>query len=291
MLDNISLGLWVDDSPHTVLKPSYIAALEEMKIDLLAVMIDDSRRRWRKTWSTNSLERLLKAVDPLGIEVVLTTWPYPDKTQINEMAESMKELLSIGPVSGWESDLEFNWRNSKVREFRGRKVKGGVRKSALDVAGDYFVNVAREVCGDVEARFEVTSFTQHTENGPKADVVPHCDRFLVQAYSVRTRPSSKLRKIPWDHLYGPGRMQSFTLDRSLLIPEVRERKVELGVGLAAWSQKWPKHDAYEAMREALDESLLYDEIVDIRYWSSKHVIGVKKNVYAYNFLKSLRSGL
>lgn len=280
LFDNLSLGLWIDDPPRTVLNEGYFRSLVDCNIDTIAIMIDRSDRQWRSTWSEKQIDKVLRLAEDPAIEVVLTTWPYPDKEQIDEMAHGIGKLMYLGPVSAWESDLEFNWKANQVRGF-----KRAGKKSALDLAGDYFVDKVRETCAVFNARFEMTSFTQHTENGSKADVAPHCDRLLVQAYSVRKRPGM-IKKIPWDHTYGPGRMQAFTLDRTLTIPGVEDGKPELGCGLAAWSQRWQDHDPSEAMERALFVAMSYP-LIDVRWWSSKHVIGRKRNPYAAKFLESL----
>lgn len=293
-LDNVSLGLWLDDPPKVALTEGYFRSLVDCNIDCIAIMIDRSDRKWLSTWSPKQIERALKLADPHCIEVVLTTWPYPDVDQITAMARSMSTLMNIGPVAAWESDLEFNWKSKHVSGFRTQHIDGE-RRSALDLAGDFFLEKAREVCDPINARVEVTSFTQHTENGSKADVAPHVDRLLVQAYSCATRkrydPKAKKSvdwRVPWNHTYGPGKMQRFTLDRTLMVPGIDDGKPEVGCGLAAWSQRWPNHKPDEPMQIALQAAMDYD-VVDIRWWSSKHVIGVKKNPYAAKFLESLSS--
>ena len=278
----ISHGLWVDDPPKVVLNEGYFRSLKDCHIGTVAVMIDRSDREWKSTWRYKEIEDLFKLADKDCIEVVLTTWPYPDKEQIKSMCIDMGILMSTGPTAGWEVDLEFNWKRNLVRGFHRTKEKG-----SLDLAGDYLVNRIREVCKKYDARFEVTSFTQHTENGAKADVAPHCDRLMVQAYSVRKRPGVK-SPISWDHVYGPGQMQLFTLQRSMTVPGVSDGKPELGCGLAAWSQRWPNRTPNDAMEFAYYSAVDYNPVVDVRWWSSKHVIGVKKNPYAAKFLESLQ---
>lgn len=279
-LSETSLGLWIDDPPKTVLNEGYFRSLKDCHIGTIAIMIDRCDQQWKTTWTEKQIEEALRLADDGAIEVVLTTWPYPVKKQIDDMSADMKRLMSIGPISAWEVDLEFNWKSSKVVGFYRSKNKG-----SLDLAGDYLLDKALNICRPINARFEVTSFTQHTENGPKADVAPHCDRLLVQAYSVRKRPGMK-KEVSFGHTYGPSSMQRFTLDRTLTIPGIEDGKPEIGCGLAAWSQRWPGIQPERCMQLAMQTALSYP-VVDLRWWSSKHVIGIKKNPYAAKFLESL----
>jgi len=124
-------------------------------------------------------------------------------------------------------------------------------------------------------------------------VAPHMDRLCVQAYSVRNRTKKNLATgkydvpwaVPWTHTYGPGRMQVHTLDRTSLVPG----DPKIVAGLAAYDQKWPTHLAHTALSMAYDAAISHEhvEVVAVRYWSSKWVLGVRNNRYASKFLKSL----
>ena len=277
----VSRGLWIDDPPRTVLNAGYFRALKDCHIGTIAIMIDRCDKQWKTTWTEKQIEEVLRLADDDAVEVVITTWPYPIKQQLDEMYKGVERLMHVGPISAWEVDLEFNWKSTHVDGFYRSKKRG-----SLDIAGDYLVDRALDVCRAHDSRFEVTSFTQHTENGPKADVAPHCDRLLVQAYSVRKRPGMK-QKVPFGHTYGPGTMQKFTLDRTLTIPGIEDGKPEIGCGLAAWSQRWPGVKPDRCMELAVKTALAYS-VVDLRWWSSKHVIGIKKNPYAAKFLETLQ---
>jgi len=137
-------------------------------------------------------------------------------------------------------------------------------------------------------RMELTTFAEHVENGRMADVAPHMDRLKVQAYSIRSRKNADGTEflVPWDHTYGPGNMQKFTLDRTMMVPRFRDRGMlpEIGYGMALWSQQWPGHTPAEAMTKALEMALRYD-ITCICGWSSKHVFN--GNPYALPWLESL----
>ena len=279
-LSKTSLGLWGDNPRKEILTEEFFEILrDEMKFDLLAVMIDRHDKDPTFQYKPKHVEQLLKLADPGSIEIVLTTWPYPDKKQIDKQCSQMRTLMKVGPVAGWEVDLEFNWKPHLVQGFHN-----------LDEAGDYLVEKTKEIVQIQDARFEMTSFTQHVENSSRADVGPEADRLLVQAYSVNYRNN---KMIGFNDMFGPGRMQKFTLDRTMTIPGIKtEKGPRLGVGLAAWRQRFAGYNPSEAMRVALQTTLMYQPI-DIRWWSSKHIISIdpkrrRANPYALDFLKTLR---
>lgn len=266
------LGLWLDDPPKVVLREVYFDQLVALGVRVVAVMIDTSRRGWDPKWSVGQLNELRQLALSRDIEVVLTCWPEPDPEDIDAMVKDLPRLLVAAGASALEIDTERNWRHDRVRNVRRQ-----VGRSSLDLAGDHLVAGLSRVRAQLDVRLELTTFTSHTENGRSADVAPHMDRLVPQAYSVRER-NGKL--IPWSHSYGPGGMQRFTIDRTLLIEGPK-----LSVGLAAYDQAWPGHTAHEAMEIAWLAALAYDPM-EIRFWSSKWVLGVRANGYAADFLRS-----
>ena len=291
--DNTSFGLWVDNPKREVLTKEFAAFVaEELRFDLLALMIDPSDKPWNPTWSAKDVEKIHKLVDPYALEIVLTTWPWPAVRQLDAMKKDMDVLIGVGPTAGWETDQEFNWVSRAVEGFRPKRIENrpeeGVvtiqRKSALAVAGEYLMELKKEVCERHECRNEVTTFTYHPENSARASTTPLADRVLMQAYSVSKREG---KPVSFDGRFGPGRMQRLTLDRTLTIPGVLHGHVELGVGHAAWSQRFAGVAPAVAMKKAFDASLPYKP-VDHRWWSSKHIYGKRANPYAAKFLKSLR---
>lgn len=302
-LHSTSIELWIDDAKKMVLNEGYFRELSELGIDALSVMIDRSDREPELTWDVKDVEKLLELADPYAMEIILTIWPYPDQEQLRDLFEKVSVYFAeLRPLSALEVDTEFNWKPSLVRGFRDRKVNG-VWRTALDLAGDSLVDLMDETVTNGglwnpgEIRKELTTFTSHTENGRAADVAPHMDRLKVQAYSTRTRPTGRkdaqgkpiLFMVPWDHTYGPGHMQKFTLDRTMMIPEVADpnRVLEVGVGMAMWDQKWPGHSPDEAMNKAFEAAMVYKPVC-LSGWSSKHVIGKMRNGFAYSFLHSLQ---
>jgi hypothetical protein len=277
----IRKGVWLDESPEKALTPEYFDKLIELELKSIAIMLDTARGPWDPQWTPAMIEKACKLAEPRRIELICTVWPYPNKAVLNAMFDDLKEWMQISPevIRANEVDAEFNWKSNLVRDFDN-----------LDVAGDYLVNKMIEVTEPTNARKELTTFTSHTENGRSADVAPHMDVLLVQAYSIRhrNRPGENDWKVPWRHTYGPGNMQKHTLDRTMLVPGVPE-KVEMGCGLAGWDQNWPGHSPEEAMTMAWD-SAIRQGCKEIRFWSTKWILGhlAHKTPYGAAFLRSLK---
>jgi hypothetical protein len=224
------------------------------------------------------VEVLSALLDPFAIELVLTTWAYPRRGQIDALCRQMRELMRAGPVVGWENDVEFNW-NSRVAV---------VGFPSLDAAGDYLIEQVTAVCKEQDARAEFTTFTEHAENSARADVTPHADRISLQAYSVSSRKDSEGRSRPvaWSGNEGPGKMQVRTLDRAALIPGIADGQPQVCVGLASYLQNFPGHSVDEAMRLAVHTACSHKvPVVELRWWSIKHILD---NSTYEDFFRSLR---
>lgn len=286
-LNEVSVGLWIDCPKKDVLNEGYFRTLGELKVDSISIMIDNSDQAVVFNWDEDDVAKVLELAHPHCIEVVLTTWPYPIPKHVDTMAAKMEKLLKVDSgsgVCGWEVDLEFNWKARFATEFQNAASKTSGRKSAIDIAGSYLVASMRKVSGDI--RLELTTFAEHLENGKGASAAPYMDFLKVQAYSIRNRSNFA---VPWDHTYGPGHMQKFTLDRTMLVPNFSDLSGNLknvGCGLALWDQRWPNHMPYEAMRKALDSALSYN-VDSVVFWSSKHLIGNQRNPYALPWLQTL----
>lgn len=283
---SISLELWIDEGKRVVLNDGYFRELRDLHIDGIAVMIDTSDREWKSSYSQKDIERLLRLADLYSIEVILTVWPYPSRVWMADAFAELGMFCRVGSIAAIEGDLEFNWTSRHVQGFRS-DIVNGIRRGSLDLAGDVYVEMINELHEKYGVRREMTTFTSHTENGRAADVAPHMDCLLVQAYAVRTRPDGRggTITIPWVHSYGPGHMQKMTFDRTMFVPGVREKRIEIGYGHAIWNQEWPDHTPEEAMNTSF-MSAISDPIklTRVRCWSSKHR---KLNKYATPFLRSL----
>lgn len=92
----------------------------------------------------------------------------------------------------------------------------------------------------------------------------------------------------WVGIYGPGGMQRLTLDRALAVPGVGNPNGPIvSCGLAAYDQVWPGKPGEEAMHAAYKAACTFTPF-EIRFWSSKWVLGGQMNGYASRFIKSLR---
>jgi len=280
----MSLELWIDEPRRVVLQESYFRELNEQGIDAIAIMIDESDREWKSIWKLSDIDKALRLSDTYAIEVILTIWPYPVREWMKQAFLDLKMMCELGPIAAIEADLEFNWKSKYVDGYP--TVAGQI--SWLDMAGDEYVNRLNELSEEFQIRKEMTTFTSHTENGRAAIVAPHMDCLLVQAYATRHRPvgRGKRVRIDWDHVYGPGHMQKYTFDRTMLVSGVDDGKVEVGYGHAMWDQRWPKHYPVEAMMKSLNAAIEHPIGINrIRCWSSKWR---KRNAYASKFLEILQ---
>lgn len=307
-LTDVSLGMWVDLPRKMVLTEEFFAWFcEELRFDMMAIMIDDSDKAVEFSYGPKDVEKALELADKYALEIGLTTWPYPVKELLDQMALKMLELLKVGPIAEWETDQEFNWGEDDVSGFKGVRTEeeneDGVivitNKTPYDAAGDYLVDIKRRVCKTQDARNAMTTFTMHRELSARADVAGEGDIVLAQGYSTDERDG---KPIHFDHIYGPGRMQNLTLDRALKIPGAVEGKVEVGIGHAAWNQesfnrkvngKWIIEDPEVAMMVALQVALAHpSKPRDHRWWSAKFCYPKSRRYleYAERFLRGLRAG-
>jgi len=286
-LSDTSLGMWVDLPPRMVLTPEFFEwFVHELHFDLMSIMIDDADPAVEFSWTAKDVEKALEMADPFAVEIGLTTWPYPDATLLRLMEQKMDVLLGVGPVAEWETDEEFNWNEDEVQGFAN-----------LDKAGDALVEMKQRQCEKHGCRNTATTFTYHKENSPKADTTPHMDRLVVQAYATDERDE---KPITWDHRFGPGRMQTLTLNRTLKVPGIASKAVELGVGHAAWAQdgfmrrgddgEWVLMPANAAMKASFEASLPYKPVAH-NWWAAKFCYPKSRRYlpYAETFLKSLRT--
>jgi hypothetical protein len=268
----IPLGLWVDDAPGVAL--ASLDDYRELGIDTIAVMVESSRSSWDPTWTISQITRLQQRAVELGIEVVLTTWPSPRRAYLDAMASWLAQAVPYG-AAGIEVDLEGQW---------GRNDLDGSLSSLSEAAALLLLKL-RDLAGAHDLRLEVTTHPGHMESSPSALVVPHVDRIVAQAYSIRRRPSGEI--IEWaDKRYGPGRHQKWAAADARTVPAVGAGHVGLSLGIAAWSQAWPGHEPHEALDRAYQAAVAEDP-AEIRLWSSKWVTGAHATPYGRRWLAGL----
>lgn len=266
------IGIWVDDPLRDVLKPAFWDKIVDHRIKTVALMLEPIGGRFDPRYQIDQLHRFRTFAMKADVEVVLTVWPEPDIEYIASFEASIEEYLIAAGASGLEYDAEGNWLPKKVRGFKN-----------LDKAGDRLVDVVKGLADRLDVRSELTTYPYHVENSRESDVAGHMHRVLPQAYSVRNRTNGQ---IPWGTKYAPGGMQKLTLDRTRELISRSQNKPKLSCGLAAYDQTWPGHRPEKAMEVAFAAALEYQP-VEIRFWSSKWVFGIKNNGYASRFLKSL----
>ena len=292
-LTNVSLGAWCDLPKNLVLTPEFFDwYANELRFDLLPIMIDDADPAVEFSWSEKDVEKALKLADPYAIEIGLTTWPYPVPDLLAQMEAKMDALLGVGPVAEWETDQEFNFQDDDVQGYPN-----------LVVASDALVKIKIKLCQKHGCRNVVTTFTYHVENSARSLTIPRADRAAIQAYATDERNG---KRVTWRHRLGPGNMQKLTLDRTMQIPGVKEGDVELCVGHAAWNQdgftekrkvvvdgktveRWVPVPE-KAMRVSFEASLPYNPVAH-NWWSLKFIYPKSRrfNTYAEAFLKTLRA--
>jgi hypothetical protein len=256
------LGMWVDDSPSVALSESYFDKLMSLGLSTLAIMVHrstaGSETSWRPRWSVSQLEQLRVLAEPRKISLVVTTWPLPSRALLSSFARELPPLMAAAGAVGLEVDTEGNWLESRLDGY-----------ADMDEAARALVDMLREVAAPSGARLELTTYPFHAENGAKAKVAPHMDRLFPQAYSVANRQN---KEVDWNEREGPGQLQTFSAARARSIARVAEGATKLGMGLAAYDQNFTGHTPIEALTLALD-SARKAGVVEVRYWSSKWIIG------------------
>jgi hypothetical protein len=256
------LGVWLDDRPRTALDEAFFDELVRLHLDVVAVMVHRSTAgggpMWRPRWTAAQLDELRELAQPRGIELVLTTWPLPNRAQLETFARELPAMLEASAAVGLEVDTEGNWTQARLEGY-----------ADMDEAAAALVDTLRAAAAPTGARLELTTYPLHPENGPEARVAPHMDRLFPQAYSVAER---KGRAVAWDGRLGPGGIQTLSVGRACQIPGVTEGGPELALGLAAYDQTYPERTPAEAMQRALDRARALGA-VELRYWSSKWILG------------------
>jgi hypothetical protein len=263
----LRVGVWVDDA-FTQIDRAYAARLRALGIDEACLMINQmnahaSAEPWRLRAPATSITHAARVLTDAGLDVVLTCWPRPSTSQLNALHDEMKTLMRATDARALEVDVEANWHARFLDGF-----------STMDAAASVALDCLRDAaCG---AHVELTTFPRHEENGPRARLAPHVDATFPQAYSVNERDG---RAVPWDHAYGPGKMQSLTHASA-----THTRCPRIGLGLAAYEQRWAGHTQEDAMQTALETARALG-VTHVRYWSAKWIVGARGQPWARNAIK------
>ena len=200
----VVVGAWIDDPVSDVKKPEFADHLVRMHIQRAALMINRSNTRtsqvpWALRWKRKDLKEVAELFHSRGIECLATCWPRPSKSMIDAMCEDMAWILPLIGSTTVEVDTEGNWKPKFLSGFRSMKE-----------AAEHLAKKMRELVGE-DGDLELTTYTYHTENGPKAKLAPLMDRLLPQAYSVRHRENGT---VEWTDSLGPGRHQTLAVNRA-----------------------------------------------------------------------------
>lgn len=290
-------GLWVDDHISRVKKPEYADELVECGFSVAALMTNRSNTRagddpWdlifhddgMPGWADDDIAIVADNMRSRDIGIVLTSWPLPTKSQIEDMCEAMVPLLRITRAIAFEVDVEGNWMS---KHLDGSLVD-------LELAGEYLVSCMRQAvreatpsCPDADwfpswydaklPRTEATTFVNHGEL--RLPTVIHLvDTFCCQAYSVSKRNG---KRIDPKSILGPGRHQRQGFDRAM-----RAGVKHYVQGNAAYRQSFKGMRPDDAMKIAYDTGVALG-VDEMRDWSSKWIVGARENTYAKRFHKSL----
>ena len=263
------LGVWVDDPPQRVVQDSYADSLQELGVSTVAVMVNSANTSadappWKSRWQAQQLAQAGRLFDARGIDLVLTAWPRPSMQQLSTLMAEMEERMEASGAVALEVDVEGNWKSSFLDGF-----------ASLEEAGQFLVNGLRDRLQS-GVRLELTTYPYHPEFTSAATIAPQVDVLLPQAYSVY---NSSDPQTDWGARLGPGNLQTLGIRLA--------RRVEgpqIASGLAAYYQdRYPGHSADEAMQTALD-AVAASGVEEIRYWSSKWIIGGVQNDYSKAFL-------
>lgn len=270
-------GVWIDDDVRLARTPTFWDQCKSHNFNVAALMLESVGDGFDPRYSVEDVEEMGKLARERDVEIVLTLWPEPRTRYLEELNAKIDSFVSRSGASGLESDLEGLWLPNRVKGY-----------ASLDAAGDHLVETLQKISARHDVRTEVTTYPFHAENTRTADVAPHVDRVLPQAYSVRNRDKGgKNWEVPWEDTFGPGGMQKLALGKAMQIPALgKPNGPMLSCGLAAYDQLWPGHLGEEAMRLAYRTALRYNPL-EVRFWSSKWVFGARKNGYAARFMKSI----
>lgn len=269
-------GLWIDDSPRLVMTPQYLEEFRTLGFKTGAVMLETVTAGFDPKWTLKELELLGESFRKADVELVLTIWPEPRVQYLEQLEERLPAFLEASGAAALEVDTESNYTRKKLVGFKDMNAASTAVDALFDRLKHRF-----------DVRTELTTFTMHAENSSYATLADDLDVTVNQGYSVRNRTDAEGRpmEVPWEHPFGPGRMQVTTFDRARTIP-TKNGKPVIACGLAAYDQKWPGKTEEQAMDLAYRTALRYNPR-ECRWWSSKWVIGVRRQPWARQFFWNL----
>lgn len=257
-------GLYIDDTPRIALAPEYLERLDALALDEVSVMAERSGGGFDVKWSTRDLSRFRGSAPP-NLARILCVWPEPSTRWMAGFAQALPALLEALGARVVELDLEGAWKARHVQGYPSLAAAGRDLVETLKIGG--------------ATSYRVSTFGSHLEAMDRGAVRGEA-AFVQQSYTIaKVRGEAR----DYDGRYGPERRP----EEDLALTRKRgEPGVELGVALAAWAQAdWPGEPA-EAMAEAY-ASALRGGARWVYWWSSKHIVGAKRNRYAAKAISEL----
>lgn len=269
----LDLGIWFDDSLHQV-TPRYMEALKSVGIERVHIMVDRSTKGWNPRFDREHCELIESLFRDFRKIVVI--WPEPTKGYVNDLRRDLPWIVKLTNAVGVEFDCEHNWKRRLVRGYDNLEEAG---LELVEVTDQLF---SKAFGGSRCADLYVTTFPAHLEASASATVTPFVDYLNLQVYSVRQRdqqPSS------WRGALDPGVFQTNSLTNAQVALDTQGRGVELVSGIALWDQKWEGRPESDAIQAAWDASLEHTN--RLTFWSSKFLVGGRKNSYSLSALRQI----
>lgn len=262
----MKVSVWVDCGWSRIQDhlQAHLKALGKLHITRVCVMCNQpSDNEFNMaSFPAEGCRRFSDVLRPLGIGLTLTTWAQPTRAYLDGLGEELPELADqVG--SDIELDLEGQWTEAAARRAGW----------TLEQAENYLLGCLRPL--PTGRRLCITPAYVR----PQLQFAKRCDEVAMQCYS-RCGANDPARA--WDAWSGPGQYQQ--RGARMLRKELPQAHHVLG--LAAWDQEYPGHDAAESMARAWD-TCEQASISEVRYWSWTWIVGTdaKKRGYAFRFLK------
>lgn len=245
-------GIYVDDPPGIITR-SYLDDLRGLGLDHVVLCIHDPSGRW---WGTVDARRVQDRCEEAGIDPVLMTWPPLGGALGPHVA-----ALEAREPRRWEADLEAQWRGEE----------GLKRRSALALV---------EAAVELGVVLDITSHAGHGEliegGADVHDLLGPESMLWGQAYPLASRAAAEPE-------LGLPRAVERMIARFRRITSPAQR----GLILAAWDQSG-FGDPVEAMLTAHRVASGYTPLR--RWWSSKTVVGRKRNKYSAKAIARIIAG-
>jgi hypothetical protein len=262
-----TIGVWIDDHYEDVSEDGYIERLFDAGVTQFIPVVVGSNYRYR--WPIKEIEKLALRIIKLDGEIGVSFWPAKNLCKQDELLQYL-EIIGYSGVRFLEADIEYNWKNFQSYE------------QYLQSANNLFDGLD-DISRRHDIRIEMSTLANHPSIVRSAESVEvkRSDSVNLQAYSVSIRNNRIVNYN--DPVLGPGGFQSDVIRRARLRLIGR-----ITVGLPAWNQTFTGGYSPEmAMREAFRASIDGPIVDGVRYWSSKWIIGSRKNKYSLDTIERL----